>query len=111
MRPPNERAGARFFLKFARAQILIFSNSERGTQMLSAFLFRDLDASERQIALDIEQERGMNGAIKGVFARVQCSSLSLSLISTAVLPNSLFCCFSLSLTLSFSSSLSRAVGA
>jgi hypothetical protein len=87
MRPPNERAGARFFLKFARAQILIFSNSERGTQMLSAFLFRDLDASERQIALDIEQERGMNGAIRffacNVLLPLSISSQSYQTLSFA----------------------------
>jgi hypothetical protein len=95
MRPPNERAGARFFLKFARAQILIFSNSERGTQMLSAFLFRDLDASERQIALDIEQERGMNGAIKGFFACNVLLPLSISSQSYQTLSFATFLALSL----------------
>lgn len=78
---------------------MIFSNSERGTQMLSAFLFRDLDASKRQIALDIEQERGMNGAIKGFFSlsqfRRSLTKLSLLLLFSLSLSNALFLFLSL----------------
>ena len=67
--PKGHRASERDFRNLLRSQLsssLSLSLSpNRGTQLLSGSLFLDADAPKSQHSLDIEQEKGAKGAIKG----------------------------------------------